>query len=149
MRHVSRFALAALLVACDDGTAPAPATEAGRYVATSLRGRPLPAVTDSSAQEFGVLLADTLELDGRGGGRRAYAVRRVHRALGIDTVYRVAAPTAYRRDGARLVVGSFTPCPPNASCLANDEGTVEPTRVTLATQRYAGGDPVVLARVTP
>ncbi len=142
--------LALVLAGCSPATAPAPGAEVGRYVATAVAGRPVPGVTDSSAREFGVLLADTLELDGRGGAQRAFAVRRIDRALGTDTVYRVRVAAAYRRSGAtRLEVGTFAACPPNALCVANDTGTVAGGRVTLVSFHLPGPPLVVLDRVAP
>jgi hypothetical protein len=116
-------ALGLLAAACGlSGTEPTLGSEAGRYVATSLAtavgGRSLPALTDSSAEEFGVLLADTLELDGRGGARRAFAIRRVSRTFGTDTVYRLVSSLAYRRAGTRVEVGWFTPCPHPTRCAS-------------------------------
>jgi hypothetical protein len=146
-------ALGLLATACGLlGTEPSLGTEAGRYVATSLAtaagGRPLPALTDSSAEEFGVLLADTLELDGRGGARRAFAIRRANRTFGTDTVYRLAGSLAYRRAGKHVEIGSFTPCPANALCIGNDTGTVTADGLALTAPRF-GGARLMLARVAP
>ncbi len=142
------FAL--LLVACGSAaTAPEPGPEAGRYVAIALRGRPLPAVADSTAGTFGVVLADTLELDGRGGARRAYAERRVIPGLGTDTVIRSGQAVQYRLAGGRLEVGRFGPCKDTLDCLPNDAGALTGDRIALDTYRYVRPLPVVLARVGP
>jgi hypothetical protein len=144
------FALLAgclLAMACSASTFPGDGTEAGRYVARSLDGHALPALTDSSAQEFGVLLADTLDLDGRGGVRRAFAIRRASTSFGTDEVYSVAIPMEYRLDGMRLELGSFTPCPANAICVANDVGVFTFTGIRLTTNRLAAGGTLVYERV--
>jgi hypothetical protein len=97
-----------------------------------------------------VLLADTLELDGRGGARRAFGFRRVSAAPAADNVYRNAAAVEYRLGGSgRIEVGYFRPCPPNALCLANDTGSLAAGRLVLASNRTAGGQPVVFERVGP
>lgn len=141
---------ATLAAACGHSPTATPPALAGRFVARTLGDRPLPARTDSSAAEFGVLVADTLELDGRGAGRRAFALRRVRPADGTDTVYRMQFPTAYRVGaGGRLEVGRLTPCPPNALCAANDTGQVLFGGAALRLYRYSQGPALVLERVAP
>jgi hypothetical protein len=141
------------LGACgSSATAPAPGPEAGRYVATALRGRTLPAPTDSAAGGYGVLLADTLELDGRGGARRAYAERRVVPARGTDTVFTQRFTAAYRVVSGRLEVGRFGACDDVASdCYPNDFGTLVDGRLALDTFLYGRQwpTPVALQRVGP
>jgi hypothetical protein len=149
-RRAVAVSLVTLLGACGPAaTAPAPGPEAGRYVATEVRGRPVPAVADSTAGTFGVVLADTLELDGRGGARRAYAERRVIPALGTDTVLRAVRAAQYRLVGGRLEVGQFGPCKDTLDCLPNDAGALAGGRIALDTYRYVRPLPVVLVRVGP
>ena len=127
-------AICLLAAACASSTEPSVGAETGRYVATTAGGRALPALLDTSAVDFGVLLADTLDLDGRGGGRRAFALRRASTALRMDTVYHVSVELQYRRVGTRIEVGSFTACPPNALCVANDTGTISGAGIILTEQ---------------
>ena len=142
-------AVCMLAVACASSTEPAAGAEAGRYVAVTAGGRTLPTVTDTAALEFSVLLADTLDLDGHGGARRAFAIRRARPPVRIDTVYRITADVQYRRLGTRVEVGSFTPCPANAVCVANDTGTISADRITLTAYRYGAGARVELVRLAP
>ena len=130
--------------ACSALTAPAPGSEAGRYAAVTSASAPVPLVTDSSADEFGVLLADTLALDGRGGAVRTFAFRRAHRTLRTDTIYRFRASIEYRVTRAtlgaepRIELGSFRPCPPNALCVPNDTGVVRAGRILLVRRARQG-----------
>ena len=96
-----------------------------------------------------MLLADTLDLDGRGGARRAFAIRRAQPAIRMDTVYRITVVQQYRRSGTHLEVGSFRPCPVNALCIANDTGTIAAGGITLTTFQFAPGARIVLARIVP
>lgn len=132
-------------VACGSSLAPANGSEAGRYVATRFASHALPTMTDSSATEFGILLADTLELDGRGAARRAFAVRRV--GAERDTVYHVAIPMKYRVQGTAIQVGSLAPCPPSANCVNDDVGRFNLAGISLTANFYGSGGTVLLERV--
>lgn len=146
-RLLSLLSCALLASACHSGTEPTLGSEAGMYVARSLGTEALPAITDSSSAEYGVLLADTLELDGHGGARRAFAFRRVSSATGTDEVYHPAFALSYRRSGARLEIGSFTPCPPNAQCVGNEIGELSDAGLLLVTNHYSADQSVSFERV--
>lgn len=149
LRPFGLIACALLASACSSSTSPSPGSEAGRYVATRINGHGAPTLVDSSTSEFAVLLADTLELDGHGGARRAISIHRVDPSLGIDTVYHTVRAMNYRLSGARFELGSFTPCPPNAVCMANDTGDLTVLGLLLVTFEYGSGTHVVLQRAGP
>lgn len=144
-RSIALLAVSLLASACGTVLAPSNGSEAGRYVATRFDSHALPTMTDSSAIEFGLLLADTLELDGRGAARRAFTVRRVGSAR--DTVYRVAIPMKYRVDGTAIQVGSLAPCPPNAICVGDDVGRFIRSGISLTAYMYGSGGTVLLERI--
>jgi hypothetical protein len=151
MPHRPLVSLACVLLAsaCSTATSPSLGSEAGRYVARTIDGRSAPALVDTSATEFAVLLADTLELDGHGSARRAIAIHRVEPSLGVDTVYHTVRMMSYRLNGAQLELGSFAPCPPAAVCMANDTGDLTPVGLLLVTFQYGAGSHVALSRASP
>ena len=61
----------------------------------------------------------------------------------------VSVELQYRRVGTRIEVGSFTACPPNALCVANDTGTISGAGIILTGYRYGSRSAVSLARVAP
>jgi hypothetical protein len=130
------LALVALLfaVACNEADGPRvglpPGAEAGTYVLRTVNGRGVPAITDSSATEFGVLEADTVTLDGRGGVMRGMSLRRESTVYGTS-VARQRFAESYRLNGAAIEIGFFSPCPPNALCIQNEMGTVDVRTMTL------------------
>ena len=136
-------------LACHSSTEPTFGTAIGRFVATTLDVHALPAKLDSSATGFTALVADTLELDGDGGARRAFTVRSVDQSTGAETVHHVSLQLEYRVNGSRIEVGFFGPCAADAVCLANDVGVVTPVSVSLSTHLYGGGSEILLARTGP
>ena len=145
-RSLGSLACALLVATCTTPTSPSTGSEVGRYIARTIDGRSAPALVDSSATEFAVLLADTLELDGHGSARRSITLHRVDPSLGIDTVYHTVRAMHYRLNGAQFELGFFTPCPPGAICIANDTGELTPLGFLLVTFEYGGGSHVVLSR---
>ena len=120
----------------------------GRFVLTTVNGKPLPALVDTSAVDYGVVLADTIDLDATGVATRAFAFRRVNTSLGTDVVYPIRQVLAYRLGpGTTIEIGSFTPCPANASCIANDVGTLTVDGMELVSGRYGAAPHLTFVRV--
>lgn len=118
-----------------------------RWVAHGDQARALPVLTDSSARGFGLLLADTLELDRGGRGSRAVTVRRVDRALGVDTVYHGRERTQWREEpDGRILVGLLTTCPDAGACPALDVARLVGDELHLASHRLAAGGVLVMRR---
>ena len=136
MRLVLALSGALLSAACNHPTRESPPVP-GRYVLVAANGRPLPAVVDSNDREFGVVLADTIELDAQGGAVRAHAFRRVYRESRTDIVARSRDELAYRQlPSGRIEIGWFRPCPLNAICIGNDTGVVAGGRLKLVSHYY-------------
>ena len=121
---------------------------AGRYALAAVGDRPLPVLLDSSAHELGVLLADTIVLDGTGSAVRTVAVRRVGGSPAADMIARPRAEVAYRLGpGTTIVLGRFEPCPINALCIGNDTGTVRDGRMQLRSHWYGGAHRLTFVRI--
>jgi hypothetical protein len=128
-------ALVALLAtaACGDGTAPAPA--AGTYVLRNIADAALPVTFYAGIDGTYSVVADTIELGGRGRADRVFLVRVVNSIYHGDTVYGGRYAQDYQLNGARFEIGSFTPCPPNANCAPNDTGYLLGGMLTLHSNR--------------
>ena len=145
----SLAALAALLVAsltggCGDANGVLPFAPDGgvstRYALLSIHGQPLPATLYTEASgASAALLADTLVLGVTGRAERRRALRFTE-ATGAVRVETVRLEVEYRRRGARIEVGWFTPCPPNALCVGNDVGWVVGDRLLVESRFYYIGN---------
>ena len=70
-------------------------------------------------------MADTIALDDAGGPRVSEVVRVTASIYGPDTTYRSTGTLGYGiTNGNRIEIGSFSPCPANAICTANDKGRI-------------------------
>lgn len=148
MRACRWAAVAAAALGCRDPGTPASALT-GSYALTAVNGRPLPAVVDTGASGFGAVLADTLVFGPDGRVTRTFVLRRVEAARAGDATSHPRLDLEYRLRGTSLRVGWFTPCPPNALCIANDSGTVSPdgAAVALTTHLYGARPRLEFARV--
>ncbi|HEU0076356.1 MAG TPA: hypothetical protein VFQ76_01830 [Longimicrobiaceae bacterium] len=127
----------AALAACDgDGPAGPGEPLTGRYLLHAVDGRPLPHVISSVPTEEHTLLAEAITFHASGRATRERTSRRLRALEGRDTTYTLVARAEYRRSGTRVEIGFFRPCPPNASCPANDVGTVEGEEMVLASGLY-------------
>jgi len=64
---------------------------------------------------------------------------------GVATTESTTWRVEYRVRDGRVELGSFTPCPPNALCLANDVGTFQDGAISVVSAQYAvDGSPAVL-----
>jgi hypothetical protein len=144
----SGAALVAIAVCSCSSTEPRRTVPASTYVLTSFNGRAPAAITDSTAGEFGQIIADTLyfvENDSR--VLRATVFRRVNTVFGFDETYRPRVLLDYRLRGDEIEIGAFTPCPD--LCVRNDVGTYSAAgaSITLTTYRYGNQPQVVFSRV--
>ena len=114
---------------------------------TSVNGHAPAVTTDSTAQEWGQIIADTLVFDSDTTLVRHIVFRRVNTVIGSDDTYRPIFQLHYRLDGERIEIGSFTPCPD--LCAPNDVGTYSPDdgAITLTTHWYGQAPRVTFARV--
>src|SRR5262249_25481263 len=128
LRHAALAGLVAALCACDSGRSGGPraSVRAGTYALTSVDGHPPAVPTDSTAQEWGQIRADTLVFSSDSRVERHIVFRRVNTVLGSDVVYRPNLELEYRLEGERLEIGSFSPCSIAAICLPNDVGIYFP-----------------------
>jgi len=111
---------------------------------------PDPAITAwTDGDERLQILADTLRFEGSSMVQRALAFRRVRLSLGTVELHHLNFEMEYRLRGMTLEMGSFQPCPPNASCVANDVGTYDAATgtINLTTYRFGARAQVVFARI--
>lgn len=129
-RNIVPALLIALVAACDDPLSPDALR--GTYVLERMGDAPLPLEYASGSDGTYTLLADTIGLDGRGEVTRRTVIHRTAGLYGPDTTFSMVRPAEYRVSGGRIEIGSFTPCPPNALCAANDLGHLTGTGFRLA-----------------
>jgi predicted small lipoprotein YifL len=130
-RLALRLALVALLVAplagCnDDGPRPFPK----RYQLAEVNDQALPTTVATLGGTPVIVVAEFLELDGRGGATRT----RYQRAEGVspqDPVQMVVTELQYRLDGTQIQVGKFD-CGPTELCAAPEVGTLVGDVLTLS-----------------
>jgi len=141
--HLRAFVVVALC-ACAT-TAPRRAVPPGTFVLTSFNGRGPTVTTDTSATEYGQLIADTLIFEDATHVLRATVFRRVSTVFGFDETYRPRVELEYRLRGDQIEIGSFAPCPD--LCVPNDVGTFDGTSIAVTTYRYGNSPQVVFSRV--
>jgi hypothetical protein len=149
IRRGSLAVLVAALSACNSSGpgGPRQSVPAGTYVMTSVNGHAPAVTTDSSAHEWGQIIADTLIFVSDTKVQRHLVIRRVDTVYGSDNVYRPMVELEYRLDGERIEMGSFSPCPD--LCVRNDVGTYSPGdgSISLTTYWYGAAPLVRFARV--
>jgi hypothetical protein len=121
---------AALTMACSDPTRP-PERVSQFFLLESINGQPLPAIVNAAPGDTTRILSATVNFDLAGNAftaerwRRVYPVNQADEAtLTLDQKYRITRGT--------IIVGSFTPCPPNALCIGNKIGTITESTLTLS-----------------
>jgi hypothetical protein len=115
-----------LAVGCSDPAAP-PTIEA-TYVLQSVAGNPLPYTIPEDGGTFTVFSA-SLQLLSNGD---AITVERWRRTYpGYDEEQTSTWTFQYRISGENITVGFFTPCPDNASCVANRQGLIRNSTLTI------------------
>jgi hypothetical protein len=119
------FVLAlALTTGCHDTTAP-PTPSARLYVLESVNGQPVPVNLGGSTS----VLWATLTLDVAGKAITVDHVKSVFQGNASESTYSLRRE--YRIRGDSIEIGSFTPCPPGALCVANQLGVVADSTVAL------------------
>lgn len=127
------LALAGCRRAVEEPRAPA---IVGSYALVSGNGVPVPLLLwREPSGASATLRFETLTFSADGRAERSRALLLVS-AAGDTTREATTIAQAYRVDGARVVVGWFTPCPPNALCVGNDEGTWDASGVSLESRLY-------------
>jgi hypothetical protein len=127
MRLSCQKALLILLVAtigCHESTGPR--TVSANYALQAISGRQLPTYLATTPGPNATIFWATLTLDQ--SGKAVMTERRV------DTFTPEATYTTtfdYRISGFRIEIGSFQPCPINASCIANMTGIIIGSTVNL------------------
>lgn len=128
----------ALLAACDDdGLGPEMRLAGERYRLARANGQPLPALLwQDTDGRSAALVAEELTFE-------PLRMVRVHRTLRLTDAAGVATTESgiwrleYRLRDGRIELGSFTPCPPNAACIANDVGTLHGDAIVVESGRYS------------
>jgi hypothetical protein len=115
------------VVACSsDVVAPERAISA-EFSLVSINGRRLPTYLAVTPGPSATIFWAQLSLDKSGK-----AVMTEHRQLdplGTEGIF--TSTSNYRLRGTKIEIGSFTPCPINAICLANHSGTLVGSRLDL------------------
>lgn len=128
----------AAVAACSDATAPAERRLEGYFVlATVDEARPPVLVSTSGTSKY-FLVTDNLGFDGKSEVGRHRVIREENTTTGQVTVYSNSFTQDYRVRGDSVEIGSFTPCPPNALCVANERGTFTENRLELKVPGWGG-----------
>jgi hypothetical protein len=135
---VSSIALLSLLVACKSDNPVAPISLSGKYALEQANNSPLPFLFSTSPSFRYTLLGDTLNFDGRGGVVRSRVF--LEKNLTDDSIRLIPAsiPMQYRISDGTIEIGSFSGCPADAICVANDKGTLQPGSLSLVSGFYSG-----------
>jgi hypothetical protein len=141
VRLLATLALCATagLAACGEGPSVPGQPLSGRYLLRTVDGRPLPCVFTSGGLEEYTTLSESITFDPSGAATHERTMRQVSRHTGRDTTYTLVDEAAYRQSGARVEIGRFRPCPPNAFCPANDVGTLRGADLVLTSSMYNTG----------
>lgn len=117
-----------------------------RYRLVRVNGAPPPATLWQQADgSSATLLAEELTFQAVGTVRIARSLRLTD-AAAVATDEARSWAAEYRVRDRRIEMGSFTPCPPNALCIANDVGTLQVDAIVIESGRYAIGDAPALLR---
>jgi hypothetical protein len=125
------FAVAtAFTMACSEPTRP-PERVSQDFLLESINGQPLPAVVNAAPGDTTRILSATVSFDLAGN---AFTSERWSRVYSVNQTDQgtLALQQEYRITSGEIVVGSFTPCPPNAICAGNKIGTITESTLTLS-----------------
>jgi hypothetical protein len=136
----------ALTMACHESTSP-PRLASSAYLLESINGQGVPAIMSASQIDTSFMLSATLTLDGAGHAVRSEHWRHVYQPNPTEEGT-FTANVEYRITGNNITVGSFQPCPYNASCEGNKVGKITSTTLTLAYENNPTA-PVFLYRLAP
>lgn len=133
----SAFALMALL-GCSSDNITAPKSVAG-YVfrAESLGAAHLPVIFAEEAGETFTLYDDHLAFDDVGGLTRGSTILRTTKATGAKSFSITDQKLRYIINGTHISLLPISPCPVNAICVGNDEGTITGTTILLKSYQYS------------
>ena len=120
----------ALTMACSDPTQP-PERVSQDFLLESINGQPLPAVVNAGPDDTTRILSGTIRFDLAGNAFSAEHWRRVYPVNRTDE-NTLSLLQEYRITDGDIVVGSFTPCPPNALCIGNKIGMITESTLTLS-----------------
>lgn len=134
---------AASITACGDATT-GPSRALGIYVLRSVDGQALPYVLFASGGDTTSVLDESLAFSTSGHATRITTTRSVVSGGGPAQVSSSTQSVTYTVDGGLIVVQAV--CPPNASCVVPEHGTISETELALS---HGAGTPVWrYARVT-
>jgi len=140
VRRILRIAplLLAVLGCSGDGRSIlAPSALAGAsYALTSINGQPLPFTLWSEASGASATMVSESVVFGAAGQVERRRVLRYTDAHGAVMTETMTFPQEFRRSGLRIEIGWFRPCPPNASCIGNDLGTLTAATLRLTSNMY-------------
>lgn len=123
------------ITACGDATT-GPSRALGIYVLRSVDGQTLPYVLFASGGDTTSVLDESLSFSTGGHATRITRTRSVVNG-GAAQLFSSTESVAYTVDGVLIAVQ--TVCPPNASCVAPEHGTISETELALS---HGSGTPV-------
>ena len=125
-----------LISGCRSEDTLSPNSFRGTYVLDQANAKPLPLLLSDSPPWRYTLLAETLTFEGEGRVTRARTIREENSATGVIKITPMSFNQGFRIDHSSVEIGSFTPCAPNALCIANDTGVVLGETIALLSNQY-------------
>ena len=138
VRCIRMVAAGLIVAACDSESVTAPGSVKGNYYLERVDNVSLPVVFSASASERYQLLWENLYFDGNGVVTRTQRVDYENTVTGEKRSSESSVTAEYRVKGDSIEIGSFTPCPINALCVANDLGVVADGVLVVRSARYGG-----------
>jgi hypothetical protein len=133
---VGCLGLAVLLSACRSTEASGPQSLLGKFVLVRANDAQLPFLLSSDQYARYTLMGETLSFDGADSVLRTRTLYVEDFTRGTVNKVTSSFMQSFRvRDGT-VEIGSFAGCPPNASCVPNDLGTVTGGSIFLSSWLY-------------
>lgn len=121
----------------------------GDYSLSQVDGKPLPALIWTSGEQRFLVTGESLSFDGHGTVTRATGERFENTTTGAVRTEVVRRTAHYRIMNSTIEIGSFTPCPVDAICVANDIGSFSKQQISLTVHLSGTPQQFVYLAVVP
>lgn len=139
------FALSITGTGCSETAGPEGGGFEAAFALRSVNGHELPATVAEGGGQRYVLLADTLRFQVDGTVARTTVFRHFSTTPSwpADTIYRTQGNLPYDLNNKWIIIGSRSPCPPNAICIGSETALITPRGLRVVARLRWPGEPIL------
>ena len=147
VRRAVAAASVLVLFACRSESTTGPDVVGRVFFLEQANAAPLPLLVLASPSDRRSLLAENLTFDSFSTLTLVTTIRIDKPLTGSSTTTANRVTRQYRITGDSIEIGSFTPCPPNSGCVANDKGTITDGNIYLSSFRFSNRLSLIFRRI--